>query len=120
MRHFTLSIMLLSLVRLNTVGLVLAAPQEYRQSGTGVQVADGAVKIGENRTVKTETFKIMTVLEDRIEDPDVLAKTRDKLHTLRVEDIRLVSSLCDQISTGQRTARADIVFSLVTTLIVLS
>lgn len=120
MRHLTLSIILASLVGLYTVGQVFAAPQEYPQSTSGVQVADGAVKIGENRTMKTETFKILSVLEDRIEDPNVLAKTRDKLHTLRVEDIRLVSSLCDQISIGQRTARADIVFSLVTTLIVLS
>ena len=62
----------------------------------------------------------MPVLADRIEDPDVLAKTRDKLLTLPVEEIRLVSSLCDRISASERTARADIVFSLVTALIVLS
>lgn len=120
MRHFILSIILAFIVGLYAVGQVFAAPQEYRQSASGVQVADAAVKIGENRTVKTETLKIMSVLEDRIEDPEVLAKTKDKLRTLRVEEIRLVSSLCDQISPGQRNARADIVFSLVTTLIVLS
>ncbi|MDD3814055.1 MAG: hypothetical protein PHZ02_05365 [Desulfocapsaceae bacterium] len=120
MKHFILSIILAFVVGLCAVGQVFAAPQKYRQSASGVQVADGVVKSGEKRTVKTDTLKIMSVLEDRIEDPEVLAKTKDKLHTLRVEDIRLVSSLCDQISPGQRTARADIVFSLVTTLIVLS
>ncbi len=120
MKHFTLSIILVSLVGLCAVGQVFAAPQEYRQSGSGFQVADSALKNGKSRIVKAQTSKIMSVLEDRIEDPAVLAKTRDKLRTLSDEEIQLASSLCDRISIGQRTARADIVFSLVSALIVLS
>jgi hypothetical protein len=36
--------------------------------------------------VETETSRIMAVLEERIEDPDVLAKTREKLFTLKDEE----------------------------------
>jgi len=70
---------------------------------------------------KTETaFRILPVLEERIGDPKVLAMTRNKLFTLRDEELRLISSLCGRISVGERTARSEVVFSLVTTLIVLS
>jgi hypothetical protein len=67
-----------------------------------------------------ETSRILPVLEERIGDPDILAKTKDKLFTLDDEEILLISSLCERISTGERTARADVAFSLVTALIVLS
>ena len=78
------------------------------------------MNIWQNRIVKAETSKIMQVLGDRIEDPEVLEKTREKLFTLRVEEIRLVSSLCERVSADEQTAQADFVFSLVTALIVLS
>ena len=120
MRHATLSIILAFHIGLFAVGQAFAAPQENRQSVGGIQRAEDALNIRETRIVKAETAKIMSVLADRIEDPEVLAKTKDKLLTLPVEEIQLVSSLCDRVSASERTARADIVFSLVTALIVLS
>ena len=120
MRNATLSIILAFHIGLFAVGQAFAVPQEYRQAVSGVQKADNALKNRQNRVVKAETARIMPVLADRIEDPAVLAKTREKLLSLPVEDIRLVSSLCDRVSASERTARADIVFSLVTALIVLS
>ncbi len=120
MKHFPLCIILTFLVSLFNLDQAFAVPRGYWQSGLAAQRADAALKTWESRTVKAETSKIISVLEDRIEDPEVLAKTRDKLLTLSDEEIRLVSSLCDRISTGERTARAEIVFSLVTALIVLS
>ena len=120
MRHATLSIILAFHIGLFAIGQVFAVPQEYRQPVSGVQKADDTLKNRQNRIVKAETARIMPVLADRIEDPAVLAKTRDKLLTLPVEEIQLVSSLCDRVSASERTARADIAFSLVTALIVLS
>jgi hypothetical protein len=89
----------------------------------GTPVAFGSISPSREGKLdrKTETaFRILPVLEERIGDPDVLAMTKHKLFTLHDKDIRLISSLCDRISAGERTARADVVFSLVTTLIVLS
>jgi hypothetical protein len=120
MKHATLSIILAFHIGLFAVGQAFAAPQGNRQPVSGIQRADGALKNRQNKIVKAETARIMPVLADRIEDPTVLEKTKDKLLTLPVEEIQLVSSLCDRVSAGERTARADIVFSLVTALIVLS
>ena len=120
MRHFTLSIILVVVVSLTAIDQVSAVPRVYPPSGSAHPTADDALKIWKNGPVTAETSKIMSVLEDRIEDPEVLAKTRNKLLTLSDEEIRLVSSLCNRISAGERTARAEIVFSLVTALIVLS
>ena len=119
MRHFTHCIIFAFFVSLFAISQSFAVPRGYPQSRV-VLTADFAQKIRESRAVKAETSKIMSLLKERIEDPAILAKTRDKLRTLSDEEIRLVSSLCDRISTGERTARADIVFSLVTALIVLS
>jgi hypothetical protein len=120
MKHFTLRIILLAVVTLSVIGEASAVPREYPPSGSTRPTADDSLKIWKSWAANTETAKIMSVLEDRIEDPEILAKTRDKLFTLGDEEIRLVSSLCDRIPTGERTARAEIVFSLVTVLIVLS
>lgn len=119
MRHFTRSIIFAFFIIMLAASQAFAVPRGYSRS-LAFPVADNDLKIREIGTVTAETSKIMSVLEDRIEDPEVLAKTRDKLHTLSDEEIRLVSSLCDRIATGERTAQADIVFSLVTALIVLS
>jgi 4-hydroxybenzoate polyprenyltransferase len=67
-----------------------------------------------------EKLKILSVLEDRMGDEKILEKTKDKLLTLNDKKVRLISSLCERISDGERTAGADIAFSLVTALIVLS
>lgn len=116
MRHFTRRIIIAFFLSLFALSQAFAVPRGYPRSPV-LLAADNELKTWESRTVNA---KIMSVLEDRIEDPEVLAKTREKLHTLSDEEIRLVSSLCDRIATGERTARADIVFSLVTALIVLS
>jgi hypothetical protein len=69
---------------------------------------------------KAETEVILSVLEDRIDDPRLLAKTKEKLSILTGEKIHLIASLCNRISADGQTAGADIAFSLVTALIVLS
>lgn len=119
MRHLTRSITLAFIISLFTVGQALAVPQPHRQAAAA-QMAAASLKNWQNRFVEKETAKIMPVLDDRIKDPAVLSKTREKLLTLPVKEIRLVSSLCDRVEADDKTHQADIVFSLVTTLIVLS
>jgi len=103
-----------------TISQAFAIPQSYGRSVSGVQAQQDAREIWESRIVKTKTSRIISVLDERIKDQDVLAKTREKLLTLNVEEIQLVSSLCDRVTESDGTPQADIVFSLVTALIVLS
>ena len=68
---------------------------------------------------------ILVLLEHRGADQRVLGKATEKLRTLSSPQLRLMSSLCDRIlaSGGAEngdTAGADIAFSLITALIVLS
>jgi hypothetical protein len=103
-----------------TVSQVFAIQQNHGHSVSGIQAQDDAREILESRIVKAKTSRIISVLDERIKDEDVLAKTREKLLTLNVEKIQLVSSLCDRVTESDGTPQADIVFSLVTALIVLS
>lgn len=112
-------ILLTFLFGMFTVSQASAIQQNHGQSVSGVH-ADDAREILENRIAKARTSGIISVLDERIKDEDVLAKTREKLLTLNVEKIELVSSLCDRVTESDGTPQADIVFSLVTTLIVLS
>lgn len=120
MRHFTLSIVLAILVGLYAITQVSTNLQKYWQSSNEIQATDSSLEDAANKTMKAQKSKIMSVLENRIEDPSVLAKTEDKLRTMSDNEIKLAFSLCDRISTNQRTARDEIAFSLVTALIVLS
>ena len=119
MRYLTRSITLACIIGLFTAGQTLAVPQSHRQPAAA-QSAGQNLKIRQNRIVKNETARIMPVLDDRIKDPELLSKTRAKLLSMDAEDIQLVSSLCQRVAASDETPRADIVFSLVTTLIVLS
>ncbi len=120
MRRITLSIILAFLFFLSDVNQAVAIPQKHGQSGGEYKVAGQNRQGSDGATVKAETTRIISVLEHRIEDPKVLTKTRDKLLTLSSEEIRLLSSLCKRIPDQKRTTRSNAVFSLVTTLIVLS
>lgn len=65
-------------------------------------------------------IKILSVLKSRTSDRTVLDKAVDKLSTMEGRRLRLLSSLCDRISEDSENAGADIAFSLMTMLIVLS
>lgn len=119
MRHITLGIIMAFLFGLWTGNQAFAVARD-RQPDRGLQTAEDILKMWERRIVQAETSRIMSVLGERIEDQAILAKARAKLRSLPAEEIRLVSSLCDRVSASERTARADIAFSLVTALIVLS
>ena len=68
----------------------------------------------------TDTVKILSVLAIRSSDGKVLGKAAEKLSAMNDRDLRLISSLCDRIVADRGTAGADIAFSLITAMIVLS
>jgi len=65
-------------------------------------------------------IKILSVLESRTMDRTILDKAADKLSTMEGRRLRILSSLSDRISEDSDAAGADIAFSLMTVLIVLS
>jgi hypothetical protein len=64
--------------------------------------------------------KIVSVLAIRSPGAKVLDKAAEKLSAMNNRDLRLIASLCDRISADGGTAGADIAFSLITAMIVLS
>lgn len=81
----------------------------------------GAVHGGYGESISLGTIsKILSVLEIRSSDPKILDKAAEKLSAMNGRDIQLISSLCDRISADSGTAGADIAFSLITAMIVLS
>jgi hypothetical protein len=64
--------------------------------------------------------KILSVLEIRSSDRKIIDKAAEKLSAMNQRDIQLISSLCDRISADGDTAGANIAFSLITAMIVLS
>ncbi len=69
---------------------------------------------------KDTVSKILSVLAIRSSGGKVLGKAAEKLSAMNDRDLRLISSLCDRISADGGTAGADIAFSLITAMIVLS
>ena len=69
---------------------------------------------------KNSISKIISVLAIRSPGGKVLGKAAEKLSAMNNRDLRLISSLCDRISADDGTAGADIAFSLITAMIVLS
>lgn len=64
--------------------------------------------------------KIVSVLAGRSAEAKALAKAAEKLTAISDRELRLILSLCDRIEADRGTAGADLAFSLVTALIVLS
>jgi hypothetical protein len=80
----------------------------------------GAFTSGYAETRGKDTVKILSILAIRSSDGKVLGKAAEKLSAMNDRDLRLISSLCDRISADRGTAGADIAFSLITAMIVLS
>jgi hypothetical protein len=67
----------------------------------------------------TDVSKILSVFENRIEDRQLLEKTRDKLLALDQRQLRLIASLSERVAKEGNTAGSDIAFLLMTALITL-
>jgi hypothetical protein len=119
MKHLTFALILGIFVFLTDAGQAAAVPQNSRHLVKEPQ-ATSQNMIRDSTAVQAETARILLVLKQRIKDPKVLARTREKLLTLRAREIRLLSALCDRITSNKDATRSNVMFSLVTTLIVFS
>jgi hypothetical protein len=69
---------------------------------------------------QAETKRILWVLENRTEGQLLQEKAKDKLSTLRPEQIRLLDSLAVRIMESNSTIASDIVFLLIAALLISS
>lgn len=69
---------------------------------------------------QAETKRILWVLENRTEGQLLQEKAKDKLSTLRPEQIRLLDSLAVRIMESNSTIASDIAFLLITALLISS
>jgi hypothetical protein len=104
-----LSAMLLCLFLFGDTSVALAATP-----------SDAAIRSMPAGNSLSDVAKILSVLEGRTTDRTVLGKAAEKLSAMEGRRLRLLSSLCDRISQDPRTAGADIAFSLMTVMIVMS
>jgi hypothetical protein len=68
---------------------------------------------------EADLSKVLTVFEDKVEDPQVQPKVEAKLVTLKDEQIHLLASLAEKADRSDHAAGADVAFLLITVLIVL-
>jgi len=82
---------------------------------------EGALHREHGEIISLEAIsKILSVLEIRSSDRNILDKVAEKLSAMNKRDIQLIASLCDRISADGGAAGADIAFSLITAMIILS
>jgi hypothetical protein len=84
-------------------------------SGKNASDAPAPYELGSSEDVT----KILSVFENRIEDQQLLERTKDKLLTLDQRQIRLIASLSDRVAKEGNTTGSDIAFLLMTALITL-
>jgi hypothetical protein len=92
-------------------------------NASGVLAAPTGIRAETRRaefSVSNDISKIMSVLESRKPNKRVLEKAADKMSDMNERNLRLMSSLCDRITADAGTPAADLAFSLLTALIVLS
>jgi len=95
---------------ISSSSLAVAAPSSRPASGLALA--------GTNR--QANIFKILVVLENKVDGHTLPEKAREKIFTLGDAQIRLIASLCDRIVGAGDTAGANIAFLLVTALIIFS
>ncbi len=85
-------------------------------SSPGTPAETGVAEIGN----RYEIAKILSVLESRRTDGKALEKAASKMTDMNKRSLRLMSSLCDRISAAKDTPAADLAYTLLTALLVLS
>jgi hypothetical protein len=68
----------------------------------------------------SEAFKVLSVVEKRVGDKRLIKKVKDKLPTLSEDRLHMLASLSERIADDKHSAKTDIAFLLLTTLIIFS
>jgi len=68
---------------------------------------------------RTNVLKILSVLENKIGDQQLLQRAKEKLFTLGDRQTQLIASLSDRVAKEKNTTGSDIAFLLMTALITL-
>jgi hypothetical protein len=69
---------------------------------------------------RADQQRVLSVIEHRTKDEKVRERMREKIYTLGDRELHLAASLCERIARDDHGARANIAFSIVTAMIVLS
>ena len=69
--------------------------------------------------LRSDMLKILSVLENKIEDQQLLGKTKEKLLSLSDRETRLIASLADRVTQEGNTTGSNVAFLLMTALITL-
>jgi hypothetical protein len=80
----------------------------------------GAAFVGPVSVNSSDVVKILSVMESRTTDRSILVKAAGKLNAMEGRNLRILSKLSDRIAEDADAAGADIAFSLMTMMIVLS
>jgi hypothetical protein len=68
----------------------------------------------------TDLPKIVSLLEDKVGSRKVTKKVKDKAFTLSDEQTRMIASLAELTANGAQAAGAELVFLVITILIIVS
>lgn len=106
-----------------TVFILSLLPAGASQAGGGDGTAAPMLpKPGPAQTIvhQADMQQVLSVVEHRTADGKVLEKIQKKLITLGDRELHLAASLCKRIARDDHSVRANIAFSIVTAMIVLS
>lgn len=67
-----------------------------------------------------EVSKVLSVIEKRVGDQKLVKKIKDKLPTVSEERLHMLASLSERIADDKQSAKTEIAFLLLTTLIIFS
>jgi len=93
------------------------------QLSTGIMRADGrapSARQGILINSDADMFKVLSVLEKRISDRELLEKVKHKLPALNEKRLKLLASLSDRMAAGTGESENNIAFLLIATLIIFS
>ncbi len=102
-------------------GLALAQSLIFLPTATLAKTArpDSDPGVPYRLSFSADVSQILSVLESRMENRQLLERTKDKLLTLDHRQIRLIASLSDRVTKEGNTTGSEIAFLLMTALITL-
>jgi hypothetical protein len=111
--------LLQTIALLSLAGMIVPAGVSAAAGAQGT-AAPGLSQAGQVRDHQADVLKVLSVIEHRAHDGKVLDRMREKVGALNDRQLRLAASLCERIALDDHSAGANIAFSIVTAMIVLS